>query len=80
MDDRSWVLEQIELAQRDVPVCVACGEPTVPVPHDGGSIWLECASLLQPRRGLQRLLPLDVVSGHTRRRIVGPAAMQPAAA
>jgi hypothetical protein len=79
MDDRTWVLEQIELAQRDVPVCEACGAPTVPVPYDGGSIWLECATLQEPKSTLQRVLGLEFLAGHTRRRIADAAHLTEAA-
>jgi hypothetical protein len=79
MDERTWVLEQIELAQRDVPVCEACGAPTVPVPYDGGSIWLECRTLQQPKSALQRLLGLEFLAGHTRRRVADAAHLRAAA-
>jgi hypothetical protein len=79
MDDRGTVLEQIEQAQRDVPTCETCGEPTVPVAHDSGSIWLECTTLHRPQGTLRRLLALDLVAGHTRRRIAGAAQARRAA-
>jgi hypothetical protein len=72
MADQTWALEQLEEAERETPVCRACGERTAPVAHDDGSVWLECPSLADPRPALRRVLSLDFLVGHTRRLIVQP--------
>jgi hypothetical protein len=74
-----WALEQVELAERDIPVCGVCGERTVPVAHDDGTVWLECASAGERKPALRRLLSLDLTGGHTRRLILDPRAGRSAA-
>lgn len=61
------VLERIELAQQETPTC-ACGAATAPVGRPDG-VWLACTCKLAstPRR---RLLSLDLLVGHTNRRII----------
>ena len=61
-------LERIEQAMRTTPFCV-CGEPNVPVSH-GDDIWLECATRIEPKGILRRLISLDFAVGHTARVIV----------
>ena len=61
-------LERIEDAIRTTPRCV-CGEPNVPVAH-GDDIWLECATLSEPKGILHRLISLDFAVGHMARVIV----------
>ena len=79
MADQSWALEQLERAERDTPTCRACGERTVPVAHDDGSVWLECAALGQRKPALRRLLSLEFIVGHTRQLILEPETPQRAA-
>lgn len=67
-NDNGHVLAIIESAERDTPHCANCGEHTVTVAHDDGSLWLECASQGQP--ALRRLLTLYFGAFHTRRRLV----------
>ncbi len=71
MIDNDHLLAIIESAERDTPHCPTCGDHTVPVVHDDGSLWLECTSRVKP--ALRRLLTLDFVAGHTRRQIVDAA-------
>ncbi len=66
--DNDQALELIEEAAREAPFCL-CGEPTVPVGRRAG-VWLECASLLERKGALRRLLSLDLAFAHTRRPIV----------
>jgi hypothetical protein len=70
-NNNARALELIEQAQRDTPFC-ECGRVTVPVGRPGG-VWLECASLGEARSTLARVLTLDFVASHTRRRIVNAA-------
>ena len=67
----SWILEKIELAERDTPSCPFCGERTVAVAHPDGSVWLECPAAAARPTGLRRWLSLDLVGGHTRRLVIG---------
>jgi hypothetical protein len=70
MVHHSSALETLELAERESPFC-SCGQPTTPVVHRDGAIWLECLSLAEPKGVLRRLFSPS--SGHTRREIL-PAA------
>lgn len=60
------ILERIEDAQTATPFCAQCGQPTTIAERDHG-LWLECASLLQPRSRLQSLLRFDFATFHTQR-------------
>jgi hypothetical protein len=62
------VLERIEQAQRETPTC-ACGAPTAPVARPGG-VWLACTCAGHTGGVLRRLASLDLVLGHTDRRII----------
>jgi hypothetical protein len=63
------IVEMIERANDATPVC-SCGRHTTPEWHDG-AVWLECASLSQPRESrLARILAAITSPIHTRDRIV----------
>jgi hypothetical protein len=62
------VLERIEQAQQETPTC-ACGAPTAPVARPGG-VWLACTCARHTGPVLRRLASLDLVLGHTNRRIL----------
>jgi hypothetical protein len=62
------VLERIEQAQRETPIC-ACGAATAPVGRPDG-VWLACTCESQAHPMLRRLLSFDLVMGHTNRRII----------
>lgn len=63
------IVDMVERANDAQPFC-PCGSHTTPVWRDR-AIWLECASLHQPRRGrLGRLLAVVGATAHTRDRIV----------
>jgi hypothetical protein len=79
MPDQTAAMEQLERAERETPVCGLCGARTVPVAHDDGSVWLECASLREPKPALRRLLSLEFIVGHTQRLIVEPQQVRQAA-
>jgi hypothetical protein len=67
-NDRQAV-EMIERANDRQPMC-PCGSHTTPVWRDG-SVWLECASLSQPREGrLARAWASVTAPTHTHERIV----------
>ena len=68
MIDNEHILAIIESAERDTPQCTNCGDHTVTVAHEDGSLWLECASQRKP--ALTRLLTLYLGAFHTRRRLV----------
>ena len=66
----NWTaIERIERAERETPFC-ACGQPMVPVAHEGG-IWLECTALeCRSGNAFVRLLSAIVSGGHDRQLIV----------
>jgi hypothetical protein len=69
MINNRQVVDLIERANDAEPVCL-CGRHTTPVWRDG-AVWLECASLSQPREGmLQRVLGAVTAPAHTHTRIV----------
>ncbi len=59
------LLERIEDAERIVPYCEQCGQPTTIAERDH-ALWLECTSLASRGSRLQSLLRLDFASLHTR--------------
>jgi hypothetical protein len=61
-------LELLELAERDVPFCPTCGDPTALRAHADGSVWLECSVLVAPQTGMRRLLRFAVP--HFRRQVL----------
>ncbi len=72
------VVDLIERANDARPFC-ACGSHTTPVWRDG-AVWLECASLSEPREGrLRRILAAVTAPTHTHERIVDvpPMGAQP---
>jgi len=77
--ERDQALAALEFAERETPVCRLCGQPTAPVAHADGSVWLECPSATAPKPTLRRLLSLDFVGGHTRRLVVEAPATRRAA-
>jgi hypothetical protein len=77
--ERDQALAALEFAQRETPVCRFCGQPTAPVAHADGSVWLECPSATAPKPALRRFLSLDFVGGHTHRLVVGAPATSRAA-
>jgi hypothetical protein len=69
MIDNRQVVDLIERANDAQPMC-PCGRHTTPVFRDG-AVWLECASLSEPREGyLQRVFAAISVLAHTHARIV----------
>jgi hypothetical protein len=73
------IVDMIERANDEQPFC-ACGRHTTPVWRDG-AIWLECASLSEPREHrLAGILAALTAPTHTHRRIVDvpPFAPEPA--
>jgi hypothetical protein len=69
MIDEAKIVDLIERISDEQPTC-ACGRHTTPVWRDG-VVWLECASLLEPREGaLRRLLSAVTVPAHTHMPIV----------
>jgi hypothetical protein len=69
MTDNRQIVEMIERANDAEPAC-PCGRHTTPVWRDG-AVWLECASLSQPRDGfLERLVATVTAAAHTHSRIV----------
>jgi hypothetical protein len=69
------VVDLIERANDAEPVC-PCGRHTTPVWRDG-AVWLECASLSQPRDGyLQRVFAALTAPSHVHARIVDAAPFQ----
>jgi hypothetical protein len=73
MQDRTWVLNLLETAQRATPRCSVCYAPTTPVARDG-DLWLECSAARRDRPFLERLRSLDFPSLHTRRLLLEDAA------
>jgi len=71
MIDNNHILAIIESAEKSTRQCPSCGEDTVIVAHDDGSLWIECTSPAKPV--LQRLLTLDFGLGHTRREVIDAA-------
>ena len=71
MPDHDITLETLELAERDMPRCPACGETTVLHARPDGSIWLECPELERPKGAFHRVLTLAVP--HFRREVVAAA-------
>ena len=74
MSDNTQIVDLIERASDARPYC-ACGRHTNPVWRDG-VVWIECASLSQPRDGLiARLIGAATAPAHTHQPIVDvPAA------
>jgi hypothetical protein len=69
MTSDSQIVDMIERANDARPFCT-CGWHTTPVWRDG-TVWLECASLSQPREGrLARLLGAATARVHVHERIV----------
>ena len=69
MNNNRQIVDLIERANDAQPAC-PCGGHTTPVWRDG-AVWLECASLSQPRDGfLQRIYAVVTALAHTRARIV----------
>ena len=69
MTDNRQIVELIERANDAEPAC-ACGRHTTPVWRDG-AVWLECASLSEPRDGvIRRLVAAITAPAHTHARIV----------
>jgi hypothetical protein len=69
MIDNRQVVDLIERANDAQPIC-PCGRHTTPVFRDG-AVWLECASLSQPRDGyLRRVVAAATALAHTHARIV----------
>jgi hypothetical protein len=63
MIDNARALELVEQAEQETRLC-ACGQPTLPMARPEG-VWIACASLVQPRGLLRRLVTLDFSVGHT---------------
>ena len=59
----------IEQAQRETPICIVCGAPTIPVAR-GDEVWLRCSEEQRKSSILRRLTSLEFVGGHTRRLVV----------
>ena len=70
MSRQTKIVETIERAERESPICPQCHEPTVAVWRDG-AMWLVCTSLSEPKSALRRLLTIDPVAWHTNRPIAG---------
>jgi hypothetical protein len=69
MIENFQVVDTIERANDAQPFC-PCGSHTTPVWRDG-TVWLECATLSEPRRGrVQRVLAAVMAPAHVRDRIV----------
>ncbi len=69
MIENRQIVETIERANDAQPFC-PCGSHTMPVWRDG-AVWLECASLTEPREGrLQRVLAAVTAPAHVHQRIV----------
>ncbi len=79
MIENSQVVDLIERANDAQPLC-PCGRHTTPVYRDG-AVWLECASLSEPRDGyLQRIVAAVTTLAHVHARIVDvPFAADPTA-
>ena len=80
MYDQSRVVDLIEKANDRRPFC-PCGRHTTPVWRDG-TVWLECASLGEPRDGVvARIVAVATAPVHLRMPIVDvPEASTPLAA
>ena len=78
MIDNTRAIEMIEDAEQGTRFCDACGRPTVPQARSGG-VWLVCASLVQPKGKVRRLLTLDIASEHTNHLIFETASVEAAA-
>ena len=69
MNNNRQIVDLIERANDAEPACL-CGRHTTPVWRDG-AVWLECASLSEPRDGfVQRIYAAVTTLAHTRARIV----------
>jgi hypothetical protein len=69
MIDNRQPVDTIERANDLRPFC-PCGSHTMPVWRDG-AVWLECATLAEPRTGrVQRVLAAVLAPAHVRDRIV----------
>lgn len=79
MTDHRQIVDTIERANDARPYC-PCGRHTTPVWRQG-KVWLECASLSEPRDGfLQRLLGQVTAPAHIRMPIVEAPPAAPTAA
>jgi hypothetical protein len=70
MSDRTRIIDIIERAERESPICPRCHAPTVAAWRDG-AMWLVCGSLSEPKSALRRLLTVDPAVWHTNRPIAG---------
>jgi hypothetical protein len=68
MPDHDTTLELLELAERDVPNCPACGAPTVLDARPDGSIWLQCPGFEPERSALRHVLA--AAGSHYRRQVM----------
>jgi hypothetical protein len=59
----------IEQAQRETPICVVCGSPTIPVAR-GDEVWLRCSEDQRKSSFFRRLTSFEFVGGHTRRLVI----------
>ena len=59
----------IEQAQREIPFCVLCASPTVPVAR-GAEVWLRCIEDRRDSSLLGRMLSLEFAGGHTRKLVM----------
>ena len=76
MTNDRQIVDMIERANDADPYC-SCGSHNTPVWRDG-AVWLECASLTEPRQGrVARFLAAVSVSAHERARIVDVPSMAP---
>ena len=71
MPDHDTTLELLELAERDAPVCPACGAPTVLSARADGSIWLQCPDFEPERSSLRHVLA--AAASHYRREVMPPS-------
>lgn len=61
-------VDLIEQAERSAPYCL-CGRHMLAV-ADGGTIWLECSSRREQKRGLGGIVGRLTAAAHTRRKIM----------
>ena len=71
MSDRTHLVELIEQAERQTPVCAACREIPVPTIEDG-ALWLECPTLTRRRSWFRQLVSLDFEAAHTHQLLLEP--------
>ncbi|HEY8167594.1 MAG TPA: hypothetical protein VIF84_02660 [Candidatus Limnocylindrales bacterium] len=70
MSDRDKIIETIERAQRETPVCIQCHESTAVEAREDG-MWLVCSSLTEPKSVIRQLLTVDPQAWHTNQPIAG---------